>query len=128
MFSKILSWLAGGVLNRVLKSIDNSIDNETERNKIRAHAVERFIEVEAETRQAKMQSPIFWYVWAGFAAPLGLWFGAICLDSVFLFSGNIADLPASVKPYANQIFGAIFGSGAAVGSLQAIASAIRGRR
>ena len=59
-------------------------------------------------------------------APLGLWWGAICLDSVFLFPWNVADLPPSVKPYANQIFGSLFGSGAAVGAFQAIGSAIGG--
>lgn len=128
MIKIILKLLTGGVLDRILDTVDSNIDNATERQKIRGKAVERYIETQAETRQASMQSRIFWYVWAGFAVPLGFWFGAICLDSVFLFSGNIADLPASVRPYANQIFGAIFGSGAAVGSLQAIASAIRGRR
>ena len=128
LFTKILGWLTGGTLDRILKTVDTSIDNETERQKVTATVVQRYVEAESENRQAAMQSRVFWWVWAGFAAPLAFWFGAICLDSVFLFSGQIADLPPSVKPYASQIFAAVFGTGGGVAGLQAIASAIRGRK
>lgn len=128
MIRALLSWLTGGVLSRILTSVDRSIDNETERQQIRAQVVAKYVESAAETRQVAMQSRIFWWIWALFSVPLGIWWAAICLDSVFLFSFDVADLPASVKPYANQIFAAVFGSGAGVASLQAISSAIRGRR
>lgn len=128
MISAILSWLSGGVLDRLLRSVDHSIDNETERQAIRAKVIEKYVETAAETRQTAMQSRVFWWTWALFSVPLGAWFAAICLDSIFLFSWDVADLPASVKPYANQIFAAVFGSGAGVASLQAISTAIRGRK
>lgn len=128
IFTKLLGWLTGGTLDRILKTVDTSIDNETERQKVTADVVKRYVEADSENRQVAMQSRIFWWVWAAFAAPLAFWFGAICLDSVFLFSGAIADLPPSVKPYASQIFAAVFGAGGGVAGLQAIASAIRGRR
>lgn len=128
LFKTLFSFLAGGPLDRILTSVDKKMDNGTERERIRAGAIERHIEIAAETRQAAMVNRMFWRVWALFAIPLGLWFGAICLDSVFGFSGGISDLPESVKPYANQIFYSVFGSGASVGIVQSIASAIRGRR
>lgn len=122
-----LGLFLGGPLNRILASLDRTIDSETERQRIAGDAIGRFVAADAETRAASMQSRVFWWVWAVFALPVGFWLGAICLDSVFLFSGRIADLPPSVKPYATQIIGSIFGSGGAVAGLQAIASAIRGR-
>ena len=129
MFLKsILSWLTGGVLDRLLKSVDHAVDNETERQQIRAQVVSKYVEAAAETRQTAMQSRVFWWTWALFSVPLGFWFAAVCVDSVFQFTWNVADLPPAVKPYANQIFAAVFGSGAGVASLQAISNAIRGRK
>jgi hypothetical protein len=128
VISTIFKLFLGAPLDRILSSLDKSIDNETERQKIVASVAEKVIVADAESRSEAMKSRVFWWVWAAFAAPVAFWFGAICLDSVFLFSGQIADLPPSVKPYATQIFSAIFGSGAAVAGLQSIASAIRGRR
>ena len=128
MFLTLFKWLTSGPLDRILTTVDRKMDNETERQKVTASVVQRYVEAESENRQAAMQSRVFWWVWAGFAAPLAFWFGAICLDSVFLFSGQIADLPPSVKPYASQIFAAVFGTGGGVAGLQAIASAIRGRK
>lgn len=128
MFATFLKWLTGGVLDRLLTSVDRSIDNETERQAIRAQVISTYVETQAETRQASMQSRVFWVVWFMFSAPLGFWWAMICLDSVFQFDWYVADLPNSVKPYADNIFAAVFGSGAGVASLQSISSAIRGRR
>ncbi|MTH94744.1 hypothetical protein [Roseibium sp. RKSG952] len=127
MFRLLLSWLGKGPLDRVLTSVDRAFDNGTEREKVRADAVTAFVQAEAERRREAMQCPVFWAVWALFAVPLGLWFGAVCLDSIFLFSGNISVLPDSIKPYADTIFAAVFGSGAGVAGVQAISRAIRGR-
>ncbi|HTM77996.1 MAG TPA: hypothetical protein VL133_10245 [Devosia sp.] len=120
--------LLGGPLDRVLSSLDKSVDNETERQRIAGDIISKYVAADADTRAAAMQSRIFWYVWALFAIPIGFWLGAIAVDSVFFFSGHIADLPPSVKPYATQIIASIFGSGGAVAGIQAVASAIRGRK
>lgn len=123
----MIQFLVGLVnpLSRILRTIENNTDNETERQRIVGDVISRYVAADAETRAAAMQSRIFWYVWAVFALPIGFWLGAIALDSVFLFSGQISDLPPSVKPYATQIITSIFGAGGAVAGMQAIASAIR---
>lgn len=128
MIMGIIKWLTSGPLDRVLSSLDKSIDNETERQRIVGNVVERVAVADADNRAAAMQSRVFWAVWALFAIPVGIWHGAVALDSVFLFSGHIADLPPSTKPYADQIVVSLFGSGGLVAGAQAIASAIRGRR
>lgn len=123
-----LAWLTGSTLDRILAAVGHSIDNETERQRIIGTVVERVAVADADNRAAAMQSRVFWAVWALFAVPVGIWHGAVALDSVFLFSGQIADLPPSTKPYADQIVVSLFGSGGLVATAQAFASAIRGRR
>jgi hypothetical protein len=129
VLGKILSWLTNGTLDRILDTVDHKIDNETQRQDIRARAITRFAEIEAEGRAAAMQHAWFWRVWALFAGSLGLWWAAVMLDTALPFiSLSIPDLPPSVRPWADTIITSIFGSGAAVGAAQAIGSAIRGRR
>jgi len=128
MIMSIVRWLTSGPLDRVLSSLDKSIDNETERQRIVGNVVERLAVADADNRAVAMQSRVFWAVWALFAVPVGIWHGAVALDSVLLFSGHIADLPPSTKPYADQIVVSLFGSGSLVAATQAIASAIRGRK
>lgn len=128
LIGAIFKFLMGGPLDRIMTSLDKSIDNETERQKIVASVAEKVVVADAESRREAMKSRVFWWIWAAFAAPVAFWFGAVCVDSVFLFSGQIADLPPSVKPYATDIIRSIFGSGAAVASVQLLSSAIRGRR
>ena len=128
MIGAVFKFLMGGPLDRIMTSLDKSIDNETERQKIVASVAEKVVVADAESRREAMKSRVFWWIWAAFAAPVAFWFGAVCVDSVFLFSGQIADLPPSVKPYATDIIRSIFGSGAAVASVQLLSSAIRGRR
>lgn len=128
MIMGIIRWLTSGPLDRVLFSLDKSIDNETERQRIVGNVVERVAVADADNRAAAMQSRVFWAVWALFAIPVGIWHGSVALDSVFLFSGHIADLPPSTKPYADQIVVSLFGSGGLVATAQAFASAVRGRK
>lgn len=128
MIGAIFRFLMGGPLDRIMTSLDKSIDNETERQKIVASVAEKVVVADAESRSEAMKSRVFWWIWAAFAAPVAFWFGAVCVDSVLLFSGHIADLPPSVKPYATDIIRSIFGSGAAVASVHLLSSAIRGRK
>lgn len=128
MIRMLLSWFTGGVLDRVLKSVDHAVSNDTQRQQIRARTITRYAETAAFERADARKYRAFWLVWCLFSAPLGLWWAAICLDSVFLFSFDVADLPQSVKPYADTIFQSLFGSGGLVAVGQAVSSAIRGRK
>lgn len=130
MWAAFLSWLTGGVLDRILKSVDSAIDNETQRQEIRGRVIQRYVETEAETRQVAMQQRMFWRIWALFAIPVGVWFAAIMADTTLppFGSWGIPMVPDAIKPYVDSIFYSIFGSGGVVGAAQAIGSAIRGRR
>lgn len=128
MIGFFLRWLGGGPLDRILQTVESKFDNDTEREKVRGEVIREYVRVQAETRQTAMQSRFFWYTWLLFAVPLGFWWALINLDTALDLPIVVHDLPSSVKPYANQIFNAVFGSGAGVASIQAISSAIRGRR
>lgn len=132
MGAALLGWiwrrLTGGGLTRLLSTLDSAIDNETDRQAIRARVISAYAETEAATRRQAMGSPVFWGVWALFAAPLGLWWALVMIDTALPgVDWRIADLPASVRPWADVIFGSLFGSGATVGAAQAIARALAGR-
>lgn len=81
----------------------------------------------AETVQAAMHHRPFWIGWLMFVLPLGLWWNAVLLDSVFLFSGNIPDLPPSVRPWADMIIENIFMPGAVVAGATVLGKAIQKR-
>lgn len=126
---KILALFLGGPFNRIFDTVDNALDNETKRQDIRAEAVQRYAEVSAEERADSRRYRMFWLVWALFAVPLGLWWALVVGDTFLTFVNlGIPDLPQSIQPKADVIFGSIFGSGGGVAAMQAISSAIRGRR
>lgn len=85
--------------------------------------------ISASVVQEGMKHQVFWVAWSTAAIPTALWFGWGMMDS--LFNGQLPDvaaLPPQLKVYADIVFGNIFYSGAALGSAQMIASAIRTRR
>ena len=46
-----------------------------------------------EFNRAKLNFPFFWIFAALFVVPLGLWWSAVILDSIFMFEWSVADLP-----------------------------------
>ncbi|MBG6145081.1 hypothetical protein IWQ51_003219 [Labrenzia sp. EL_142] len=128
MWGKIASLFLSGPFNRIFKSIDHAVSNDTKRQEIRANAVNRYAETAAEERADARRYRAFWFIWCLFSGSVGFWFLAITIDTVFDFSWSVADYPPSVKPYVDTIVASIFGSGGLVASAQALSSAIRGRR
>lgn len=121
--------IADSFFGRLFKTVDNAVDNETQRQNIRANAIERWAEMAAEERADSRRYRMFWVVWSLFAIPLGLWWALVVCDTFLTFIAlDIPDLPQSIQPKADVIFGSIFGSGGGVAAMQAISSAIRGRR
>lgn len=103
VFTNLLSWLTGGTLDRVLDTIDARIDNETEREKIRAEVTRAYV-----SAQANLLAGRTWWFQLFFVVPLGLWFAAVVADSVFHFTWNVAALPAPLDIWAGWIISALF--------------------
>ena len=126
MWNLLGIFLGKNPLSRVLDTVDSSIDNETERTKIRAETVQNWTNRQAQVVQTQMQTKMFWRVWALFAVPLGIWWAMVMADTAFSFPFVVPDLPEAIKPWANQIFNSIFYSGGGVAGAQLLASAVSG--
>ena len=110
MIWKLITLFAGGPLDRILNSVDHNVDNATERERIKTQAVEKFID-----GQVRVLTGRGWWFPLFFIAPLGLWFTAVCVYSIFFCAGcafpqewSIAALPAPLDSWAGVIVSSLF--------------------
>lgn len=118
MIKAIFRWLTGGVLDRVLSTVDRKIAADTDREKLKADLVRSYY----ETRPGFMAAGGFWLMLA-FVAPLAFWFGAVCVYSVlwcadcaYPMEWTIAALPPPLDEHAGLIIASIFGAGSVLGA------------
>lgn len=111
MIRAVLSWLTGGVLDRVLQTVDRKIQSETDRERLKADIIREHYRSRADF----MRAGGFWLMLI-FAAPLAFWWSAVLLYSVFWCAAcvspqawSIAALPAPLDEWAGLIVMAIFG-------------------
>lgn len=111
MIRQILTWLTGGVLDRVLTTVDKRVEAQTDREKLKADIIREHY----RTRPDFMRAGGFWLMLI-FAAPLAFWWAAVLLYSVFWCTGcayprdwTVAALPAPLDEWAGLIVMAIFG-------------------
>lgn len=107
----VMNLFSGGLLDRILDSVDKHVDASTERAKIKANLVETYY----TNRVGYMRSGGFWLMLI-FAVPLACWWSAVILYSIFWCklciypqSWSIAALPSPLNDWAGLIIVAIFG-------------------
>lgn len=111
VISWLLNWLSGGVLDRVLSTVDRKIAADTDREKLKADIImENY-----RSRADWMRAGGFWLMLI-FAAPLAAWWGAVLLYSMlwcarcaYPQAWSIAALPPPLDEWAGLIVMAIFG-------------------
>ncbi|GEC56767.1 hypothetical protein ABIF38_005279 [Bradyrhizobium japonicum] len=106
----ILSWLASGPLDRIFKTIDNSVDNQTTREQIKADLAKSYL-----SSQVAILTGRGWWFPLLFMVPAGLWFAAVCVYSVLWCKGcaypqtwTIAALPPPLDQWMGAIIGSLF--------------------
>lgn len=111
MIRAFLKWLTGGVLDRVLDTVEKRIDSQTDRERIKADLIKTHL----QTRADFMQAGGFWLMLI-FAAPFGLWWAMVmydsalgCADCLLPNGWTVAALPYPVDQWAGWIMAAIFG-------------------
>jgi hypothetical protein len=110
MFFTLFKWLTSGPLDRILTTVDRKMDNATERERVKAKAVETYID--AQTRVLTGRG---WWFPLFFIAPLGVWFASVCIYSILFCAGcaypqgwSIAALPTPLNEWAGVIIGSLF--------------------
>jgi hypothetical protein len=111
MFGAILSFLSGGVLDRVFETVDKQIEAQTDREALKADIIKEHL----RTRPDFMKAGGFWLMLV-FALPLAVWWGAVILYSIlwcarcaYPQTWTIAALPAPLDEWAGLIVMSIFG-------------------
>lgn len=110
ILATILGWITSGPLDRLFKTIDTSIDNETERERIKADLAKSYL-----SAQVSVLTGRGWWFPILFLVPAGLWFGSVCLYSILFCKGcifpqawSIAALPPPLNDWMGAIVGSLF--------------------
>ena len=111
MIALIAKLFGGGLLDRVLDTVDRKVEAANDRERIKAE----IIQTHMQTRPDFMRAGGFWLMLL-FAGPLAFWSGAVMLYSVFWCQGcafpqdwTIAALPAPLDEWAGLMVVSIFG-------------------
>lgn len=106
----VLRYLTGSTLDRILTTVERRVDNETERERVRADVVAEYLRA-----QVAISTGRGWWFPLFFIAPLGLWFASVCVYSVLFCRGcafpqdwSIAALPAPLDDWAGVIISSLF--------------------
>lgn len=128
MITTLLSFLVkfgfSGIVDKTIDLMKHRAQLENDKEKLRTElSIEHLKAAVEETRimagynEKKLEFPFFWVMACIFVLPLGVWWSAVILDSVFSFSWSVSNLPTpQMQEWAGQIIQWIFyvGSGVAV--------------
>ncbi|MQV62309.1 hypothetical protein [Sinorhizobium meliloti] len=128
LFSFLLKIGLGGVIDKAIALMQRKAELEVDKEKLRTELTAEYMrQVVEETRimadfnKAKFSFPWFWMFAALFVLPLGFWWSAVILDSVFGFSWNVADLPTrEMKDAAGRMIEWLFYVGGGVAGVKAV--------
>jgi len=111
MIATLLKLLGGGLLGRVLDTVDAKIAAETDREAVKAEIIKEHYRGRADW----MRAGGFWLMLA-FAGPLALWHAAVVIYSILWCAGcaypqewTVAALPSPLDEWAGIIIVSIFG-------------------
>ena len=111
MIGRILSFLTGGALDRVLRTVERRIDAQTDREKLKSDLIMEYYRNRADF----MRAGGFWLMFL-FAAPLALWWASVLIYSILWCAGcaypqdwSIAALPRPLDEWAGAVIISIFG-------------------
>lgn len=123
LIGTIIGWITSTPLDRALSTVDTKIVEETKREAVKAEVLQSYL-----SAQAAVLTGRGWWFPLFFVAPLGFWFAAVCVYSVFWCAGcaypqtwSVAALPPPLDQWAGGIVGSLFlakGAEAAIARLR----------
>ena len=99
----LVSVFTGGTLEKILDSVNKSMDAGVERERIKGEVTQKWIEAQAALLVGRT-----WWFQLFFVIPLGMWWTAVIFDSIFGWEHNIAALPPPLDEWAGWIISALF--------------------
>ena len=107
ILTSVLGWFTGGTLDRVLDTVDKNFDNDVKKEEIKADVTKTYVNAQANLLVGRT-----WWFQLFFVVPLGLWWTAVCLDSILIwfdwYSHSTAALPEPLNTWAGWIISALF--------------------
>ena len=116
----------GGVVDKALDHMERRAEMQNDRERLKSETTVALVreavseaKIMADYNRAKLSFPWFWVFSGMFIAPLALWWAAVILDSVFMFSWSVADLPTpQMQEWAGDMIRWLFYVGSGVGALR----------
>lgn len=116
----------GGVVDKALDHMERRAEMQNDRERLKSETTVALVreavseaKIMADYNRAKLSFPWFWVFAGMFIAPLALWWAAVILDSVFMFSWSVADLPTpQMQEWAGDMIRWLFYVGSGVGALR----------
>lgn len=99
----VANFFTGGSLESILRTIEKGMDDEVTKEQVKAEVTKKWIEAQSSLLVGRT-----WWFQLFFVIPLGFWWTAVCLDSVFGWDHDIAKLPDPLDEWAAAIIGALF--------------------
>lgn len=96
-------FITGGTLDIILRTIDKGMSDEVRKEEVKAEVTKKWIDAQANLLVGRT-----WWFQLFFVVPLGFWWSAVILDSVFGWEHNIAALPEPLDEWAAWIITALF--------------------
>lgn len=100
------------------------VDKEKLRSELTAEYLKQIVEdgkIMADLQKTKMGFPFFWVLVGLFTIPLGMWWTAVILDSIFNFPFQIANLPTpQMQEWAGTMIKWLFYTGTGVATFKAL--------
>lgn len=117
-----------GMVDRALEHLETRAKLENEREALKTKTTVELaklavneVAILKEYEQKKLSFPWFWLFAALFIVPLAMWWTAVIIDSVFMFSWNVADLPTpQMQEWAGRMIQWLFFVGSGVAGLRAL--------
>lgn len=135
MFSSLLRWLTGDFISALNRAYEMKLKAENDQQRLVADAaiadITRQIEETRNAKEIRLVSAVFWemrLISALIAGCFAVHLILVTLDTCFALGWRIAKFPAPFDEWQGMILLSFFGIQALGGGLNAIASAIRGRK
>lgn len=96
-------FITGGTLKDLLSTIEKGMDDEVRKEELKAEVTKTWINAQASLLVGRT-----WWFQLFFVIPLGMWWTAVILDSIFGWEHDIAALPPPLDEWAGWIISALF--------------------